>query len=78
MSQCWNEKDSLSTCHVHCDSLDIFFWEGIKIHVVVYRHKKKYDTDRYFVVSIISLNQFRAAATHFAQGRMYSSASLVS
>lgn len=40
--------------------------------------KKKFDTDRYFAISIISLNQFRAAATPFAEGRMYFSASLVS
>lgn len=43
--------------------------EKIKIKIV---------TDRYFAVSIISLNQFRAAVTPSAQARMYFSASLFS
>lgn len=77
MSKSWNEKDSSSTCHLHCDFLDVLFWEANKIHMVAYHRKKinKIDTNRYFAVSIISLNQFRAAATPFAQERMYFPAS---
>lgn len=66
--------------------LDILFWEWNKIHMLTIAKKKKkikkikikVVTDRYFAISIISLNQFRAAATPSAQGRMYFSASLFS